>query len=265
MAFQVIGAGEEGVAFGNAVEAKGAQGSNLKKVGCKEFTGTFRAEGQIHEDQAGSNDGTTGETTAGGKVTIQNDVDTKQNNGGHQDQRGIFKNGIFGQIEEVLGLQLMGELVIPGFVFVDAQHDEHTDAGGKQHVGFTQGIEGTVVKDHTGHIVDGTGFADTAVDVAAGYLVGVGGAERAELGQIGNGPEQHTDQNGAGDYCKHPIDLFKGTDLQELYALGGILQVGVVFVAGLDVLRRYGAVAVLKMLGKVKVAVPPLFKFLDHG
>ena len=35
--------------------------------------------------------------------------------------------------------------------------------------------------------------------------------------------------------------------------------------AGFDVFFGDGMVAILQMFGKVKIAVPPLFKFLDHG
>ena len=32
-----------------------------------------------------------------------------------------------------------------------------------------------------------------------------------------------------------------------------------------EMMLHNGAVAILQMLGKIQIAVPPLFKFLDHG
>ena len=76
----------------------------------------------------------------------------------------------------------------------DPQQDQHRDSRDEQHVGFAQGVEGTVVQDHTGDDVDCAGLLHALFDVAGGDLVVggiVGGAVGREL-RCG-GDQQHDD------------------------------------------------------------------------
>ena len=106
---------------------------------------------------------------------------------------------------------------------VDPQQDEYAANRGKQYMGFTQRIKGTVIQNHTGDVVDSTGLLNAIVDVAQIYLVGIGRVVRAKGRQIGNCPDQNTDQNDAGKYREDAVDGFKRADLQQRNSFRGIL------------------------------------------
>ena len=137
------------------------------------------------------------------------------------------------------------------------QQDEYSRSGGVEHMGFAQGIEGTVVQNHTGHHVDGAGFGHAFFHIALHHLVVGGGVRGTEGGQICHRQQQKADHNAAEHHGKDRIDLPETADFALLQPVHRLQLPGVVGVSGVGI----GVGVILGQgSGEVKFAGVPGFQ-----
>ena len=155
---QVIGAGIEGVALGQAVKAQGAQHHRLEPPGPQHGRGRRIAPHHGKQHQPRCQNGTAGEAAAGGQVAVEKNIDAE-----HQDHRN--EKLAHGGHDGVRGIVHHVGLEKPAPFAGAVEQDGHGAHGGEQHKGFAQGIEGTVVQDHAGHGVYRAGLLGALVSI----------------------------------------------------------------------------------------------------
>ena len=203
----MIGTGKEGVALCQAIKGQRTEAYGLVCFLRKEAVQLFKSEGIGIQDQSRANDGTTGEAAAGRNVTVQNHVNTENHDNRKQQEGDLLQNAVILGLIVLLPSCLYRSFALIFFLIV-TQKDQHGAGGNEQHIGFTKGIEGTIIQDHTSHNIYRTGILHTILNIflyhfVTGRVLGV-----ANRRKIRNCQQQHSNQRYAADngndFIKYP-------------------------------------------------------------
>ena len=253
-AFDVVGAGVEGIALEGGIGHQGQEGDPAEGAVGEEALGLLEAEGVEVEDQARTHHRAAAEAAAGAEMAVQDDVHAIEQDHRHQNLGGQLQDGVvLGLVVTVvpLGLQHGGRGLLAGSMVAQLEQQQHAACRHEQHRRFAEGIEGTVVQNHAGHKVDGAGFLDALFDVALRNFIIIGIVRLAEGGQGHHGAHQEEDDEAQNQHRREAVQ-----PVDELDALvqrpfvnarivgplllhqGGSMVVGALFRAGVDFAAR---------------------------
>ena len=105
-----------------------------------------------------------GKTAAGRKVTVEYYINTVNHDHGQQDFPRQLKNRVIVGICE-------GATLCPLLGVLAQGNKQHRSGGSKQNGGFTEGIEGTIIQNHTRNGIHRAGFRSTLLHITLRNLV----------------------------------------------------------------------------------------------
>ena len=201
-AVQMVGAGEEGIGFRQAVKHQRTESDHREDAEIHDFAGGLETESVQIQDHAGTDDGPAGEAAAGGEVTVEDDVNAEEQNDGHQQSCAALEDHVvLGFVMAVVRFgcdQFFRRNA--GLVMVNAQQRQNRTGSDKQYGAFAQRIKGTIIQNHAGNDVDGAGFCHTLFNVAGGNFI----VDRGHGIAVGRHVQYHDEhENG---YCNAYAD-----------------------------------------------------------
>ena len=187
-------------------------------------------------------------------MAVQQDVHAEHQNDGDHEFAHRADDGILIVVQHLI-VQL-ADAALAGGVH---QHGDGAH-GRKQHEGLAQGIEGTVVQDHTRHGVHRAGLLGALFHIPLRHLVDGGGVVAAIGGQICHRQQHEGGKHDARHDSQHRIG-----DLAPLQGLPGGRRIIVGLIGGSRLL--FGGLFLLQHGRPVHLAVQPAAEevFLTHG
>ena len=202
--------GIKGIAFCQAVKEQRPEADRLVGLFRKKPLCLLESKCVQVQDQPCPYDGPAGKSSSRRKMSVQNDINAEEHDDRHQDPGCHLQDGIFLWFVKAVPALLVLRAAL-SLLFVISQQDQDRAGGDKKHIGFSKGVERTVIQDHARHNIDGPRILQPVLDIFCRHLITcriAGGADRREVGNL---HDQDQDQHGTAEHGRHFIKALKKT------------------------------------------------------
>ena len=126
-------------------------------------------------------------------MTVEDHINTEDDDNGKQQKCNPLEDAV------VLGFIVLFPALLRFFFvfflfFIAAQQDQYRAGGDKQHIGFTEGIKGTVIQNHTGNNIHSAGILQAVLNILGSHFVAGGIVRCTYRREVRNCRQQHQDQ-----------------------------------------------------------------------